>query len=104
MSFRELVVSEKSGLSWPALLRIKELQHLETVCMRDDRFRNHLLNVRSILAAYRCQTLEWTGLVTYWVNGTQLCQPRPFNWDEYEAINEAHGRSKNFWVEGVCVP
>lgn len=52
--------------------------------------------------AYRSKSLPWAiGLVTYWAKGKQLCQPRPFDWDEFEAINTANEDHKSFWVEGV---
>ncbi|KAJ5640183.1 uncharacterized protein N7484_008045, partial [Penicillium longicatenatum] len=44
--------------------------------------------------------LHLTGLVTYWSHGDQLCQPRPFNWEEFDAINDAHEGYVGFWVEG----
>lgn len=61
-----------------------------------------LPNLRAVLSAYRRGTLEWCeGLVTYWANGRQLCQPRPFDWDELEAINAKHNDVAGFWTEGV---
>lgn len=61
-------------------------------------------NIQAILQAYRSKSLTWTdGLVTYWAKGKKLCEPRPFDWDEFEAINSANGGHKSFWVEGVSL-
>lgn len=61
---------------------------------------NQTVNIKAVMHAYRFEGLELTGLVTYWVKGKQLCMPRPFNWDEFEAIYKKCD-SRNFWVEGV---
>lgn len=59
-------------------------------------------NVAAIMNAYRMCKLEWIkGLVTYWSDGKQLCEPRPIDWDEFEATNQAHSGHKAFWVEGM---
>ncbi|KAJ5761969.1 uncharacterized protein N7511_005351 [Penicillium nucicola] len=59
-------------------------------------------NIKAIMEAYRQRQLDWDGmLVTYWSNGDQLCQPRPFDWDEFETINKAHNGKEGFWTEGV---
>lgn len=61
-----------------------------------------LSNCRAVIEAYRSGQLGWNpGLVTYWSNGKQLCQPRPFDWDEFEAINAKHNGHKDFWTEPV---
>jgi hypothetical protein len=58
-------------------------------------------NIRAILQAYRSKKLVWyPKLVTYWPNGQQLCEPRPFDWDEFEVINHAHGGHKGFGGKG----
>jgi hypothetical protein len=59
-------------------------------------------NIKAILKAYRTLQLDWnSGLVTYWSNGVQICQPRPFDWDEFEAINLVYNGKEGFWTEGV---
>jgi hypothetical protein len=60
-----------------------------------------LKNIKAITKEYKSGRLDLTGLVTYWSKGKQLSQPRPFNWDELEAIQKRHGDSQGFWVEGV---
>lgn len=64
-----------------------------------------LPNIKSIMYAYENHHLDWTpGLVTYWSKGQPLCAPRPFDWDEFEAINKANDGHKSFLVEGVSIP
>lgn len=54
------------------------------------------------MRAYRYHELEWNdGLVTYWVKDRQLCQPRPFNWDEVDQLKEKYAQGTSFWIEGV---
>lgn len=66
---------------------------------------DQLQNVKAILAEYREKRLQWTKrLVTYWSKGKKLCEPRRFDWDEFEAINAKHDGHQSFWVEGVCAP
>jgi hypothetical protein len=78
------------------------LEYIFQARKTDGDKNNQMANIKSILEAYRTKSLPWvTGLVTYWAKGKQLCQPRPFNWDEFEAINAPNGGDKGFWVEGV---
>lgn len=61
-----------------------------------------LCTIVALMGAYNSKTLGWNpGLVTYWQKGKQLCHPRPFDWDEYEAVQRANGDIWSFWVEGV---
>ncbi|KAJ5494435.1 hypothetical protein N7463_010522 [Penicillium fimorum] len=64
-----------------------------------------LPNIEALLTACKSGELEWhTGLVTYWSRGVQICQPRRFDRDEFEAINlHLHG-GKGFWTEGLDGP
>ncbi|KAJ5974597.1 hypothetical protein N7481_011807, partial [Penicillium waksmanii] len=101
--FREKTVGEQEGLSWKVIERITVLKDLEDCLQKEDQYEQ-LSNVQAILNAYRSQTLDWTGLVTYWSKGAQLCEPRPFDWDEFEAINQKHDGYKDFWVEGNQIP
>ncbi|KAJ5100541.1 hypothetical protein N7456_006593 [Penicillium angulare] len=64
-----------------------------------------LPNIRAVIDAYYARKLEWTpGLVTYWSRGKQLCEPRQYNWDEFEAIYKKHNGHESFWVEGAATP
>lgn len=59
-------------------------------------------NINAILEAYRSKKLIWApGSVTYWSNGVQICEPRAFDWDEFETINSKHQKDGTFWTEGV---
>lgn len=102
-SDRGLRKSEKEGLSWSVVQRVAELRKIEShLKKRGNDKKTQLPNVQAVLAAYRQQSLEWTGHVTYWSKGKQLCQPRPFDWNEFDAINAAYKGHEGFWVEGVC--
>ncbi|KAJ5214883.1 hypothetical protein N7468_010562 [Penicillium chermesinum] len=92
--------SERDDLSLPVLRRIQDLRRLGEA-LEEGGDTDKLPNVRAILTAYRTKNLAWTDLVTYWSKGQQLSQPRPFDWDEFEAINAKHQGHKSFWVEGI---
>lgn len=85
---------------------VKRLAVLEEIWdrlnARNDPFEQ-LSNIENVMDAYRRNKLRFTGLVTYWTRGKQLCQPRPFNWDEFEAINHRFQGCRSFWVEGVSL-
>lgn len=86
------------------LQRIQSLRFIESkLAVEGQDPMGQLVNVLAILMSYRTQKLAWTGLVTYWYKGEQLCQPRPLNWDEFGAINAKHNGYESFWVEGVCI-
>lgn len=94
---------EDSALSEAVVQRLESLDSLwESIYKAGDRFEQ-LVNIEAVMDAYRSGELQWNGLVTYWSFGSQLCQPRPFNWDEFEAINERYEGSMSFWTEGVSV-
>lgn len=91
-----------SGLSWDVVQRLASLEriraHLENIRDPDDE----IANIDAIMKLYKSGDLTWNReLVTYWSKGKQLCQPRLFEWDEFEAINAKHEGHKGFWVEGV---
>lgn len=91
-----------SGLSWEVVQRLASLErikaHLEKIEDPDDEIEN----INAIMKQYKSGDLTWNReLVTYWSKGNQLCQPRLFDWDEFEAINAKHQGHKSFWVEGV---
>ncbi|KAJ5738603.1 hypothetical protein N7493_001758 [Penicillium malachiteum] len=96
--------NELPGLSMNVVSRIAQLRQTKAVLENEGGgSTNQLPNINAILAAYRNKTLDWTGLVTYWSQGKQLCQPRIFDWDEFEAINDAYNGSQGFWVEGYTL-
>ncbi|KAJ5740988.1 hypothetical protein N7493_000860 [Penicillium malachiteum] len=103
ISTKNIQRSESQDLSESAIKRIASLRETE-LALEKKGITSQLVNVQAILAAYRSKALDWTdGLVTYWSGGQQLCQPRPFSWDEFEAINDACNRPESFWVEGYNI-
>lgn len=102
-TFSRLSQNEPQDLSPEVYERIHTLRAIQKQIRNVDK-SEQLPNVLAILKAYIEGRLRWTsGLVTYWSKGVKLCEPRPFNWDEFEVINAAHGRDKSFWTEGVCL-
>ena len=94
---------EPAGLSWAVVLRLQTLQGSLTWLQSENDKYELVANVTNIMAAYRSGQLRWNpGLVTYWSKGVQLCQPRPFRWDEFDFINAKHDGHTSFMVEGVC--
>ncbi|KAJ6031250.1 hypothetical protein N7540_001982 [Penicillium herquei] len=62
-------------------------------------------NVEALIKAYKSGKIDWNPqLVTYWSHGKQICQPRPFDWDEFLFANEKHEGWEGFWVEGYNQP
>lgn len=74
----------------------------ESLQQDGDKYQQ-LVNVTAVENAYRSGTLDRTpGLVVYFSKGKQLCQPRPFVWEEFEALNKKYHGESSFWTEGVC--
>ncbi|KAJ5365932.1 hypothetical protein N7517_008818 [Penicillium concentricum] len=96
--------SEPGNHSLEVLKRLEILRNMEVELQSLDDF-NQLPNVRALLKAYRGGTLHWNQeMVTYWSKGVQLCEPRPFNWDEFEVLNAHHSGRTGFWMEGLLGP
>lgn len=104
ISDREIAQDEPEGLGVNLLFRIKCLKSIFQNLMENGDPYKQIRNIRVILKAYREGNLELNGLITYWSHGDRLCQPRPFNWEEFDAINDAHEGHVGFWVEGVSTP
>ncbi|CAI7601149.1 unnamed protein product [Penicillium glandicola] len=99
-----LAESEPGTHSLHVLRRLENLRNIEVELQSSDNF-NQLPNVRALLQAYRGGILHWnSGLVTYWFEGVQLCEPRPFSWDEFEVLNAHHSGKTGFWMEGLVGP
>ncbi|CAI7590126.1 unnamed protein product [Penicillium viridicatum] len=99
-----LAESEPGNHSLDVLRRLEVLRDIEVQLQSSDNF-NQLPNVIALLQAYRGGLLHWNiGLVTYWFEGVQLCEPRPFNWDEFEVLNAHHSGKRGFWMEGLVGP
>ncbi|OQE30801.1 hypothetical protein PENFLA_c002G03843 [Penicillium flavigenum] len=93
------------GLSWDTIERVHTLEAMKTELANTTDKYEQLPNIDALLNAYKAGNLEWhTGLVTYWSRGIQICQPRPFDWDEFEAINTHYKGDKGFWTEGISGP
>jgi hypothetical protein len=99
--FEKFPSSEK--FSQDFILRIHELETMRTDLKNSGDSSKQLQNIKALLSAYRSGRLDWNpGLVTYWSNGVQICQPRLFEWDEFELVNSEHeGNKGGFWTEGV---
>ncbi|KAJ5720423.1 uncharacterized protein N7483_008357 [Penicillium malachiteum] len=101
--YRDQIISKwPNGLSWNVLQRLESLEFLQGKLELDDPYEQRA-NVKSITVAYKSKQLEINDLVTYWSHGTQISQPRPFNWDELLTINTHYEGSKGFWVEGYRI-
>ncbi|KAJ5165598.1 uncharacterized protein N7500_007428 [Penicillium coprophilum] len=99
-----LVESEPGNHSLEVFKRLEIPRNMEHELESSDDF-NQLPNVRALLRAYRGGMLHWNQkLVSYWSKGVQLCQPRPFNWDEIEVLNAHHSGRTGFWMEGLVGP
>lgn len=55
------------------------------------------------MKAYRSRKLETEqGMVTYWADGVQLCELRPFTWDEFHEFADRYGADQNkLWPEQI---
>ncbi|KAJ5107844.1 hypothetical protein N7456_004519 [Penicillium angulare] len=96
---------EKTLNKWPAnldpdvLSRLDILEGIGKDLQEHDKYEQ-LPNIRAIMEAYKERRLHFNGLVTYWSEGQQVSQPRPFDWDEFVAIKAHFSGQKGFWVEG----
>ncbi|CAG8165784.1 unnamed protein product [Penicillium salamii] len=100
------LLKKTPGVSLDVARRLQSLEgQLEWLESEGDEF--HLVsNLKAIEEAYKSGSLEWThGLVTYWNQGVQLCQPRPFEWREFECLHDKYdGTKTGFQVEGFLGP
>lgn len=88
---------------WEVVRRLQVLEGIRKYLTGTGDTAN-LENVNAVIKAYKCGHLDWIPhLVTYWAKGKQLCQPRPFNWNEYELIHDNNDGYTAFWVESVCL-
>lgn len=98
----QMAEGEPAGLGWDVYRRLHTLKAIQADLEKDGDSYEQLSNVRAVIEAYRSGQLGWNpGLITYWSNGVQLCQPRPFDWDEFEAINAKYKGHNNFFTEPV---
>jgi hypothetical protein len=93
----------KPGLRLEVVQRLGTLERInQWLESRDDEWEQ-IDNVLAIIAAYEDRTLRWNPrLVTYWSMDVQLCEPRPYDINEYLYLNGQYKGHTGFWVEGVC--
>ncbi|KAJ6086767.1 hypothetical protein N7467_005681 [Penicillium canescens] len=95
---------EAEDLSWNVVQRLDDLENIRSWLEKGNDDDDQIPNVDAIIQAYTVGDLDWNaGLVTYWSKGKQLCQPRPFKWEEFLAISAKHKGHIGFWVEGSRV-
>lgn len=90
-------------LDWDVILRLDTLDSIRTALQENGDPHKQLDNVEAIIDLYQDGTLKITRYVTYWSRGHQLCQPRPFRWDEFYVLNRQFRGEGHFWVEGVSL-
>ncbi|KAJ6014312.1 hypothetical protein N7540_008903 [Penicillium herquei] len=95
----EKIARWPAGLPFEVVERLEGLDSIRKALEKRDEYEQ-LPNVIAIMEAYISKRIRLSGLVTYWFKGVQLCQPRPFSWDECVALNMHHKGSTGFWVEG----
>lgn len=98
-------MAKERGCSWKVVQRLQVLYGLkEWYCEGNDEY-DQLSNVGSLIAEYKAGNLKWNdGLVTYWKDGNQLCQPRPYKAAECDCLMEQYDCGNGgFWVEGVSL-
>ncbi|KAJ6083990.1 hypothetical protein N7486_010790, partial [Penicillium sp. IBT 16267x] len=96
-------MAREPGLSWVIVQRLIELEDAKEFLGTLINNYGQIPNTTAIMAAYRSGKLNLTeGLITYWSNGEQVSQPRPFNWDELFALcDKYNGYEGGFWVEPI---
>ncbi|KAJ5591629.1 uncharacterized protein N7459_001998 [Penicillium hispanicum] len=100
----QMIASEPEGLSLPVVERLHSLKRIQQGLERKDKY-GELCNVNSIIDAYRSGALGWNpGLVTYWTEGRQICQPRSFDWKEFDQIKKEVDNERSWWIEGLHGP
>lgn len=98
-------LAAEHGLNWPVVQRLENLKSILEWAQSNaikDKY-NIASNIQNVILAYQSGVLNWChGFVTYWHKGAQLCAPRPFKWNEFQYLYDAHkGNETGFWVEGV---
>lgn len=100
-----MIQSEEAfpGLSLDVIKRLDDLKGMEADLRARGKDPSGLgPNIAALINAYRTRQLDWhPGLVTYWSNGIQICQPRPFHYQEFLQVNQLYNGHASFWVEGV---
>ncbi|KAJ5877330.1 hypothetical protein N7455_000795 [Penicillium solitum] len=105
---RDKKLAAEHGLNWPVVQRLENLKSILEWAQSNaikDKY-NIASNIQNVILAYQSGVLNWChGFVTYWHKGAQLCAPRPFKWNEFQYLYDAHkGNETGFWVEGIDGP
>lgn len=84
--------------------RLDGLKFIQKILEENGDPHSKLESVKAIIAAYRTGGLEWhEGLVTYWCQGRQISQPRPFESEEARLLGAHFEKDGGIWVESVRV-
>lgn len=92
-----------NDLDWDVILRLDTLDSIREALKANGDPHNQLTNLDAIIESYQDGKLKVNRFVTYWSRGHQLCQPRPFRWDEFHVLNTKFQGNSHFWVEGVSL-
>ena len=97
--------NEPEGLGTKVYQRLDSLK--KTYRYFEEISANHpqLKNLRAVLEAYRSKKLEVRpNMMTYWAEGVQLCDYRPWDWDEFGEFADTHGaEEQKLWPEQVRI-
>lgn len=97
--------NEPEGLGTKVYQRLDSLK--KTYRYFEEISANHpqLKNLRAVLEAYRSKKLEVRpNMMTYWAEGVQLCNYRPWDWDEFGEFADTHGaEEQKLWPEQVRI-
>lgn len=96
------IMAEYPGLDWEVVQRLRDLEETkkELLELKDNASAE---NVEAVIDAYTRKGLKWhPHLVTYWLQGKQICKPRPFDFHELDLIYEGLGEVEGLWTEAVC--
>ncbi|KAJ5761433.1 hypothetical protein N7533_003472 [Penicillium manginii] len=97
----KLHASEPEGVSFNAAKRIKQLNEIKKWLEGNGDEFNYLPTVKAITKAYKKKELDWNlGLVTYWIDGKPICQPRVHDMQAVAIITQDPKFKEGFWVEG----
>ncbi|KAJ5287739.1 hypothetical protein N7478_003425 [Penicillium angulare] len=99
MTVLEKVMARFPGVSPHVAERLEILEAQGKYLIERDDDLELVSNVRNIISAYKSCQLDWyPGLVTYWSHGKRLCEPRPFDFQEFAEVNRKHKGWSGFWV------
>ncbi|KAJ5180882.1 hypothetical protein N7492_004092 [Penicillium capsulatum] len=96
------MAKEDPGLSWGIVKRLQSLAVMREHFKKNGDKYGQLPDIGAVEKAYRAGHLQpHPGLVVYFSHETQLCEPRPLDWGEFEAIKKKYKGDRSFWMEGL---